>query len=179
MADRELTDKQRAFCHEYIIDFNGKQAAIRAGYAKGSAEVTASKLLRNAKVSAYLQECIDRRAERTEITADRVLQEFGRIGFSDVRNYFDADGVPIPIHELDNDSAAALVSAKVLSRRHIDDEDGEPSTILATIEIKLADKLKALHDIGQHLGMFKQEIELTHRSFAERMAELERAGFKR
>ncbi|NOK06347.1 terminase small subunit [Myxococcus xanthus] len=48
----ELTAKQRAFVREYLVDGVGKQAAIRGGYSEHSAEVTASKLLRNAKVSA-------------------------------------------------------------------------------------------------------------------------------
>lgn len=50
MPDRPLTAKQSAFCREYTIDHNGKQAAIRAGYAAGSAEVRASELVRISKV---------------------------------------------------------------------------------------------------------------------------------
>jgi phage terminase small subunit len=46
-----LNLKQQRFVHEYLIDLNGKQAAIRAGYAAASAEVTASRLLSQDKVS--------------------------------------------------------------------------------------------------------------------------------
>ena len=45
-----LTPKQARFVEEYLIDLNGKQAAVRAGYAAKAAEVQASRLLRNAKV---------------------------------------------------------------------------------------------------------------------------------
>lgn len=51
-----LTPKQDAFCHEYIKDSNGKQAAIRAGYTGASAEVEASRLLRIPKVKARVEE---------------------------------------------------------------------------------------------------------------------------
>lgn len=68
-----MNPKQQRFCEEYLIDLNGKQAAIRAGYSERSAEVTASRLISNAKVSARIAELKAARVERTEITADYVL----------------------------------------------------------------------------------------------------------
>lgn len=49
-----LTDKQKRFCEEYLIDLNATQAAIRAGYSPKTAEQTASRLLRNVKVQEYI-----------------------------------------------------------------------------------------------------------------------------
>lgn len=49
-----LTDKQKRFCDEYLIDLNATQAAIRAGYSPKTAEQTASRLLRNVKVQEYI-----------------------------------------------------------------------------------------------------------------------------
>ena len=46
---QELNPKQQRFVDEYLIDLNGKQAAIRAGYSEKTAEVQASRLLSNAK----------------------------------------------------------------------------------------------------------------------------------
>ena len=46
----KLTPKQMRFVDEWLIDFNGKQAAIRAGYSAKTAEATAARLLRNVKV---------------------------------------------------------------------------------------------------------------------------------
>ena len=51
---RKLTPKQAKFVREYLKDSNGKAAAIRAGYAEGSAKVTGSRLLTNANVKALL-----------------------------------------------------------------------------------------------------------------------------
>ena len=45
----KLTPKQMCFVDEWLIGFNGKQAAIRAGYSVKTAEVTTAKLLRNVK----------------------------------------------------------------------------------------------------------------------------------
>jgi len=68
-----LNPKQEQFCLEYLIDLNGKQAAIRAGYSPKTAESQASTLLRNPKVASRVQELKAQRVERTEISADFVL----------------------------------------------------------------------------------------------------------
>ena len=73
-ADKKLTPKQAVFVTEYLIDLNATQAAIRTGYAVGSADVTGARLLGNASVAAAIQAKMDRRALRTEITADYVLE---------------------------------------------------------------------------------------------------------
>ena len=69
----KLTPKQQRFVEEYLIDLNATQAAIRAGYAKKSADVEGSRLLVNAKVSAAIAAAQAKRSERTEIDADYVL----------------------------------------------------------------------------------------------------------
>lgn len=68
-----LTPKQEVFCKEYLVDFNGKQAAIRAGYSKKTAEVQASRLLSNAKVADFVAVQAKKRSEKVEITIDYVL----------------------------------------------------------------------------------------------------------
>lgn len=79
----ELTAKQARFVDEYLIDLNATQAAIRAGYSSGSAEVEGSRLLRNAKVAALVSSRQAERTERTEITQDRVLEELWAIATAD------------------------------------------------------------------------------------------------
>jgi phage terminase small subunit len=70
----KLTTKQRAFAEEYSIDKNATQAAIRAGYAAGSATVQGSRLLANAKVSKYAAHLCAEVTERAKYGA----QEFFR-----------------------------------------------------------------------------------------------------
>lgn len=74
--EKELTDKQKRFVEEYVIDSNGTQAAIRAGYAAEHAHTEASRLLRNVKVSAYLAEKRKEIADKLQIDAAWVLQRF-------------------------------------------------------------------------------------------------------
>ena len=69
----KLSPKQKMFIAEYLIDLNATQAAIRAGYSAKTANEQGSRLLANVSVQALIQEAMDKRVERTEITADYVL----------------------------------------------------------------------------------------------------------
>lgn len=70
----KLTPKQEAFVREYLVDLNATQAAIRAGYSEKTAEQQGYQLLQHPLVSLAVKEAMDKRAERTEITADWVLK---------------------------------------------------------------------------------------------------------
>ncbi len=70
-----LNEKQKQFCNEFIIDFNGTQAAIRAGYSKKTAYSMASENLRKPEVQAYLKELIENRNKRTGIMQDEVVKK--------------------------------------------------------------------------------------------------------
>ena len=79
----KLTDKQELFCKEYIIDFNATRAAIAAGYSEKGARQTASDTLAKAYIQERLAQLMKARNKRTEITADRVVQELAKFGFSE------------------------------------------------------------------------------------------------
>ena len=68
-----LIEKHAKFCEFYIITLNGSQSAIDAGFAPKSARVTASKLLTNPNIEAYIQHLRNEQSERTKIDADYVL----------------------------------------------------------------------------------------------------------
>lgn len=75
---RKLTQKEEMFAREYIIDFNGTQAYIRAGFKVKNdnvAKTQASKLLTKPTIVKRLEELRAERNERVEITADWVLKE--------------------------------------------------------------------------------------------------------
>jgi hypothetical protein len=81
--ETELTPKQKRFCEEYAIDFNGTQAAIRAGYSEHSAGIIASQNLTKLNVRNQIEKSIAEKSIRTEITADRVLQSIAEIAFAE------------------------------------------------------------------------------------------------
>ena len=70
-----LTDKEEAFCQEYIIDFNKTQAAIRAGYSKKSAGNIGEQNYRKLHIQKRIEELLQKRAEKLELTQDKVLKD--------------------------------------------------------------------------------------------------------
>jgi phage terminase small subunit len=69
---------------EYLIDLNGTQAAIRAGYKKKNADVTYAQVLGNPRVGQEIAKAQAERARRCEITQDNVLKEIASVGFATV-----------------------------------------------------------------------------------------------
>ena len=63
---------------EYLVDLNGTQAAIRAGYSPKAAHVQASRLLSKTKVADAIAEKQAKAQRRTEITVDAVLEGLRR-----------------------------------------------------------------------------------------------------
>lgn len=157
----ELNERQRRFTVEYVKDFNGTQAAIRAGYAQRGAAVTASQHLTNPKIQALIAEHVKAREVRAAVTQDRVVQELARIAFADIRNVMTWDGERTRFKasdELDDDAARTIALVKERVTRNVG-RDGEV-TYLETRELKLYDKLKALEMLGRHLGMFNDKLQI-------------------
>ena len=70
---KPLSTKQRRFVEEYLVDLNGTQAAIRAGYSPRTARQIASENLSKPDIADAIAEAQAARSQRTQITADRVL----------------------------------------------------------------------------------------------------------
>ncbi len=94
-----LTPKQSAFVDEYLLDLNGTQAAVRAGYAKKNAHVTAARLLSNAKVKPLLQAAMKARSRRTQVASDWVLKRLHDQAEADLADIYEKDGRLKAVHE--------------------------------------------------------------------------------
>ena len=145
-----LTPKQSRFIEEYLIDLNGKQAAIRAGYSAKTAEAQAARLLRYVKVQQALQTAIEARTKRTEITADRVMVKLARIAFANMRDYWPKEGETLDLHRLDQDRTAAVEELTVV-------ETVRGGVLHRRTRLKMHDKLAALTNLARHLGMFSNQ----------------------
>lgn len=153
-----LTAKQEAFVIEYLVDLNATQAAIRAGYSENTARFIGAENLTKPYIQAAIQKAQEERAKRTEITADRVLKEYARLGFFDPRKLFDSEGKPIPIQDLDDDTAAAIAGLDVMEEY---EGFGDNRTFVGyTKKYKIVDKKGALDSIAKHLGMFVEKIDV-------------------
>jgi phage terminase small subunit len=159
MLRANLTPKQERFVAEYLIDLNATQAAIRAGYSEKTAYCTGHENLKKPEIQIALQAKRQKIEQSTEITIERVLKEFARLGFQDPRKLFNDDGSPKGIHELDDDTAAAIAGLDVME---IYEGTGKDRQFVGYLKkYKLADKKGALDSIGKHLGMFVDKKEVT------------------
>jgi phage terminase small subunit len=146
-----LTPKQRRFVEEYLVDLNATQAAIRAGYSARTAGAVGHETLKKPEVETAIHEAMAERSKRTEITADRVLKEYAKLGFSDMRRFmrWGSAGVTLVEHtELTDDEAAAVAEVS----QTVTEAGG-------SLKLKLHDKKGALDSIARHLGMFVDKHE--------------------
>ena len=162
----ELNPKQERFVTEYLIDLNGKQAAIRAGYSPKTAEVQASRLLSVAKVRAAIDKALEKQQNRTEVTADRVIKELGLIAFSDMADYVEVgpDGeVRVkPFTEMPEGASKVIAGVKEVRRIMGSGEgDGKEVILEARLEYKHYDKVAALNILAKHFGLLKDKLEVT------------------
>ncbi len=74
MAEPKLTLKQRRFIEEYLIDFNGCQAAIRAGYSESSAKEIAAENLTKPNIKSEIDRLTAQMTEKAIVTKEMVLQ---------------------------------------------------------------------------------------------------------
>lgn len=158
-----LTEKQRRFVDAYLLDPNGTQAAIAAGYSPKSAAVEANRLLSNAKVAAELEGRRRVLEVRTGITPERVLSELAKLGFSDIRQVVSWRASVQSIEEDEETGEPVLRTTNEVAIKDSSALTDEAAAAVlevsqtkdGALKVKMHDKLGALVKIGQHLGMFR------------------------
>lgn len=147
MAD-SMTEKQRRFCDEYLIDLNATRAYMAAYPSvkkEATAKAAASRMLTFVNVQRYIRDRMKARQERIEITQDMVLRELAAIAFADVTDIVSYNGARViikPTDDLPKEKRKIIAGMK----------EGQYGT-----EVKIFDRIKALELLGKHLGMFDQK----------------------
>ena len=134
----KMTPKMQKFVDEYLVDLNATQAAIRAGYSKKTAYSIGVSNLKKPEIQKRQKSA----AEKLEITRERVLKELASIGFAKATDFLTIQSGHVLIKDSDDvaaDKLAALASVK----------EG-----MYGVEVKLADKARALEMLGKYLGLF-------------------------
>ncbi|MFP4773896.1 terminase small subunit [Pasteurella multocida] len=136
----KLTDKQKRFVEEYLIDLNATQAAIRAGYAEKAANREGSRLLSNVDIQDEIQKAQNKRSERVQISQDDVLRDL------------------IELRDMCMARKSVIVTDTV--------KNNQEGTVTAVdnhvYAFEPAGANKALELLGKHLGMFKDRVDVTN-----------------
>ncbi len=134
----KLTDKQKRFVEEYLVDLNATQAAIRAGYSEQTGYSIGQRLLKKVEVQEAIQQAQNKRSERTQITQDEVIRLL--IENVDISMGKKATVITIPSKSENGEVMGNDVAQFVY----------EPSAAN-----------KALELLGKHLGIFKDGVDIT------------------
>ena len=172
MIVAKLTDKQRRFCEEYIVDLNATQAAIRAEYSEKTAYSMGQRLLKKVEAQEYIKQLKEERAARTQIEADRVIYELSLIAFSNAADYaavveremtVEVDGHHIKLLDDDGNPIMYRTVEPVLTK----DLTADQKRALAVIkkgrdgfEVRPYDKVRALELLGKHIGLFEEKVKV-------------------
>lgn len=146
-TQKRLTQKQLALI-EVLMSTPGislRDAGAKAGYSSAASHGAVAKALTLPHVKAYYDAQLAKRAERTGIDADYVLQRLAAIETMDVADIYDHDGALLPVKQW-----------PLIWRQMVKEVD------LATGKIKMQDKLRTLELIGKHVGVraFAEQIEV-------------------
>ena len=146
-----MTDRDKRFAEEYIIDLNASAAAIRAGYSPKTAKDAAAWIReenpQKPQVKAMVERLMAERSRRTGITADRVLTEIAKIAFVNAGDLIDFESGKVrqDARRVDKAAIQSITSKTGKIEEH---------------EVKLMDKTRALELLGKHLGMFTDNVKV-------------------
>lgn len=168
-----LTNKQKLFVDEYLIDLNATRA-YKAVYkhvkSDDVAAVNGNRLLRNAKVMEYINQRMKEREKRTEITQDKVIKELAAIAFAKGTDFAKVVEEPIIMngHYVVDPDTGEVKKQEVVKITPTDKLSEEKQKAIACIkegkygiEVTTCDKVRALELLGKHLGMFKDKVEVS------------------
>ncbi|OHV24933.1 terminase small subunit [Rhizobium sp. RMa-01] len=158
-----LTAKQARFVEQYLIDLNGTQAAIRAGFRKHTAHQAAYELLRKPEIIAAIEAAKLARSERTQVDADWVLKRLADEADADMADLYDDDGDLLPVEDWPLIWRQGLVAGVDIEALYADGEEGEGRKIIGHVKkLKLVDRTRRLELIGKHVKVnaFQETVEL-------------------
>ena len=158
-----MTDRQERFVDEYLIDMNASAAYRRAGYASKNPDVDAAKLLVKPSIQQAIAKRRDKLAEKAEITQEKVLTEYARIGFARLTDYIAWGG---EAHEsgckVSAEEGVQIVDKSTLVATFTESSKLTPEQAAAiselsitkegSVKLKLHDKRGALDSICKMLG---------------------------
>jgi phage terminase small subunit len=152
-----LTDKQRKFCEEYVLDWNATRSAIAAGYSENTARAIGSENLTKPDIKDYIKSLKGKTEEMAGISKLRVTQELAKVAFGSAAQMRRDWSEVKDWNKLTKDEKSIIAEIEVTSKviAHKDPDSGEEierNVIEEKIKYKVYDKLKALEMLNRMYG---------------------------
>ena len=144
-----FTKKNKRFCEEYVIDLNGKQAAIRAGYSEKTAEQQASRLLRNVKVKDCIKTLQAEIVERNKITIDECVSTLASMSRFDIIDLYNDDGTLKPLKDIPKEARL------VIEGLDTDEIKMEGLVIGYVKKLKISNRRSNIIELMKYLGAYE------------------------
>ena len=154
-----LPAKQKLFVAEYIVDWNGRAAAIRAGYSEKTAAQQAARLLTKVNIKTAIAVALEERLERIKIDADWVLKRLTEEVTADLSQIYNENGSMKPIQEWPEIWRTGLV-AGIDVVTEFETVDGKKKPVGFVTKLKISDRIKRIELIGKHANVqaFRERI---------------------
>lgn len=145
-----MTDRQKRFCEEYLVDWNATRAAIAVGYSEKTAGVIGSENLKKPYIQEYIEECKHNLERLAGISKLRNLKELAKIAYANISevqldwdNLKNWDDIP--------DHAKACISQIEANSKTINGEEHK------TVKIRFHNKPQAIQEISKMMGYNEPE----------------------
>lgn len=153
----KLTEKQRKFCHEWIIDFNATRAAKKAGYSEETAYSIGHENLIKPEIEQYIAFIRHNYEEESGISKLRNLKELAKIAYSSIAHLHDCwieltDWEVIKADNPDCMDAIESIDTKTEYKSYKTDGGIETDVEVKYVKIKLYSKSDAIKTINEMMG---------------------------
>jgi phage terminase small subunit len=129
----KLTEKQKAFCNEYLIDLNATQAAIRAGYSKKTAGQIGEQNLKKLEIKSYIGDKLEEIASKRIASATEVLEYITNV-----------------VRGAETEEVIVVLGVG----------DGCSETSRVNKEVSAKDKVKAAELLGKRYSLFTDKLDV-------------------
>ena len=159
MKQGGVHQRRTRFIKEYLIDQNATRAAIAAGYSKKTAYAQGSRLLKNAEITAEIEQKNTESNQKYDLSADRIKQEIARLCYYDPADYWNANGTAKAMHDISEDARRAIGGFECAE---LYEGSGEERAQIGYIKkFKLMDKGRALELAARVQKLLVDRVEVT------------------
>jgi len=156
-----LSDKQKVYIREYLVDLNGSAAVIRAGYQSAHPDALSNQLMLKPEVAGAIQSAMDARAARVELKSDEVVSELRDIAFDDISNYLEFNNVEYNVIDAITKEVVLLntVSVKIKDSASMKTKNIKKIKICKNgeFEFELYSRDFALDKLMKHTGAYEKD----------------------